>query len=132
MQHKSDSLRRALDGALYGRALDADRIPNLNPVKQVAAVPGQKKQVDIQVISSAYGEVLKNLELSKLALSRETPFIQIIDAPIVPLPKEYIGRITGIVLGMVITIFFAFFFVIGSKIYKEILDQSPSQTKHGQ
>ncbi|MOA02626.1 hypothetical protein D3C78_1220850 [compost metagenome] len=115
LQKKADSLRTALDNALYARARSVDQTPDLNPVRQVATVGGQKKQVDIQVLSTAYGEVLKNLELSKITLSREAPFIQIIDKPILPLDEVRIGSVKGCLIGCVIVVFLTVIILVGRR-----------------
>jgi hypothetical protein len=76
---------------------------NLNPAFQTPTVGIQRKQTDITVLATAYGELLKNLELAKFNLLRETPLIQVIDTPLLPLENKKIGRLTG-------GIFFAFAF----------------------
>lgn len=86
LQQRTDSIRRAFDAALYGRASITDA--NINPVFQVPQVGAQKKQTDITVLGTAYGELLKNLELAKYTLQKETPYIQVIDEPRFPLEKK--------------------------------------------
>jgi hypothetical protein len=44
-------------------------------------------------------ELVKQSELAKVTLRKETPLIQIIDRPILPLAKERFGKAKGIVLG---------------------------------
>jgi hypothetical protein len=43
---------------------------------------------------------LVNSGLAKVTLRKETPLIQIIDRPILPLAKERFGKAKGIVLGL--------------------------------
>ena len=86
LESRTDSIRRAYDAALYGRASLTDA--NLNPIFQVPQVGAQKKQTDITVLGTAYGELLKNLEFAKYTLEKETPYIQIIDEPRFPLHKK--------------------------------------------
>lgn len=103
LQIKADSLRKELNKAMYGRAAATDQVLNLNPARQVALVPSQYKAADIQVLGAAYGEVVKNLEISKMALMRETPFIQIIDVPIFPLEANKPNKILLFILGSILT-----------------------------
>ncbi len=86
LQSRTDSIYRAYGSALSGRAgiLDA----NLNPAFQTPLVGAQKKQTDITVLGTAYGELLKNLELAKYTLLKQTPYIQVIDEPRYPLEKK--------------------------------------------
>jgi uncharacterized protein involved in exopolysaccharide biosynthesis len=55
--------------------------------------------MDIQILTTMYGELIKNLELSKFTLMREEPLIQIIDKPILPLEKKKAGKLKWIVIG---------------------------------
>ncbi|MNE18567.1 hypothetical protein D3C80_1116100 [compost metagenome] len=84
---------------MYSRAINIDQTPNINPARQIALIPSQRKSMDMQVLSTTYAEVVKNLEISKLALLRETPLIQIIDTPSYPLDKEKWGKVKGFVIG---------------------------------
>ena len=97
LQRKADSIRYAYDAALSGRALLSDA--NINPAFQVPQVGIQKKQTDITVLSTAYGEILKNLEIAKFNLLRETPLITVIDEPLQPLRNLQKGRLFGAIVG---------------------------------
>ncbi|MBS1729875.1 MAG: lipopolysaccharide biosynthesis protein [Bacteroidetes bacterium] len=97
LQERADSVKRAYDAALQGRAALSDA--NLNPAFQSPLVGIQKKQTDITVLATAYGELLKNLELSKFNLLRETPLIQVIDEPMLPLKVIKTGRLLGTIYG---------------------------------
>ncbi len=105
LQKQVDSVR----GMLFGNISDIASVNdlNINPLKQILRTNTQKKQIDLQVNSVLYGELLKNLELSKLTLRKESPLIQIIDTPKLPLKNEKLGRlaaaIIGIIIGMLLT-----------------------------
>ncbi len=108
LQHQVDSVKQMLFGDINQVASINDF--NVNPLKQTMRISGQKKQIDLQVNSVLYTELLKNLELAKLSLRRETPLIQVIDTPHYPLKNEKKGRLFGAVvfgfLGGLITICF--------------------------
>lgn len=93
LQRQTDSVRSILFGSINDVAVINDL--NVNPLRQAMRIPAQRRQVDVQVNSTLYGELLKNLELSKLALRKETPLIQIIDTPRFPLEKKKLGRFKG-------------------------------------
>lgn len=93
LQDRTDSIYNAYVLALSGKARLADA--NLNPAFQLPIVGIQQKQTDATVLGTAYGELLKNLELAKFNLLRETPLIQIIDAPRAPLLNMKLGRLIG-------------------------------------
>ncbi len=85
MEHKVDSVKQALGRAMYGVASEVDG--NQFLVRGVAKVPQAKKQLEIQVLSTMYGELLKNLELNRALMAKEQPLIQLIDQPRFPLEK---------------------------------------------
>ena len=118
LQRKADSLRRAYDYALYGRAALSDA--NLNPAFQTPQVGEQKKQTDITVLGTAYGELLKNLEVAKFTLLKSTPLLQIIDVPHYPLEKKTYPYWLYMPLGLIGFACVAIFFLISFKIISEI------------
>lgn len=107
LQKRTDSIYNAYVLALSGRARLADA--NLNPAFQLPIVGLQQKQTDATVLGTAYGELLKNLELAKFNLLRETPLIQIIDSPKAPLLNMKMGRLIG---GILVAFMFGLFCLI--------------------
>jgi hypothetical protein len=107
MEHKVDSVKQALGRAMYGVASEVDG--NQFLVRGVAKVPQAKKQLEIQVLSTMYGELLKNLELSRALMAKEQPLIQLIDQPRFPLEKnstpKTIATLSCSILFIFITIF---------------------------
>jgi uncharacterized protein involved in exopolysaccharide biosynthesis len=96
LEFKVDSVRQALNNEMYGAAINMDE--NLNPARSELRVPYMKKQMNVQLLTTVYGELLKNLELSKLSLMREEPIIQIIDKPIYPLKYKRPGKIKSTII----------------------------------
>ena len=110
LQRQTDSVRRLITGGIVSIAQSNDL--NINPMKQVMKTGVQRKGVDLQVNTTLYQELVKNLQLSRMAMRTETPFIQIIDTPILPLDKKKMGRAkAGVLFGMMglflATLFFA-------------------------
>lgn len=68
-----------------------------------------------------YAEVVKNLELSKIAMAQETPVIQVVDSPILPLEKIRLGKLKGIVFGGLIGGVLVIASLILRKTYRDIL-----------
>ena len=66
-------------------------------------MPLQKIQIDLQASSAVYQEIVKNLEIAKVAHRNNTPLIQVIDRPILPLEhnrmKWYKALVIGLILG---------------------------------
>lgn len=102
LQMKTDSVKAVLNGAIYSAAAVADATPNLNVTRQMQrSVPIQQSQVTSETNKAILGELVKNLELSKISLRKETPLIQVIDGPIYPLLKIKLSYISAIILGCV-------------------------------
>lgn len=114
LQNRVDSIRNVYNSALYGKASLIDA--NLNPIFQEPLVGIQKKQTDITVMGTAYGELLKNLELAKYSLLKQTPFLQIIDEPKYPLEKKTYPMWLYIPLSIFFFTFLAIFFLIAYKL----------------
>jgi len=113
LQHQTDSVRRELNLAISGVAASVDVTPNINPSRQVLRVPSQRRQIDVQANSTILQELEKNLEIAKVSLRKETPLIQVIDSPILPLQIEAYGKRKGVMTGGIIAGFLiAFYFVI--------------------
>lgn len=122
LQHQTDSVRRELNAAITGVALSGDVNPNANPSLQILRVPSQHRQVDVQANQAILTQLVANLEISKVSLRKETPLIQVIDRPILPLEKEKLGKIKGLILGGVIFGFLTVLYLVFSKALKSILD----------
>lgn len=99
IQKQTDSVRAILSGDIA--TINETTDLNVNPQKLKVRTPIQNKQIDVQVNSALYTELLKNLEISKLAMRKETPLIQIIDDNVYPLRKIKPGRlITGLLFAI--------------------------------
>lgn len=122
LQRQSDSIRRALNASISGTAAALDIYPNANPIMQSLRVPSQKRQIDVQATGAIYAEVVKNLEIAKGSLQRETPLIQVIDQPILPLPNDRIGKSKGALTGMGICFVLAVVGLIVWRGYREIMN----------
>jgi hypothetical protein len=103
MEHKVDSVKQALGRAMYGVASEVDG--NQFLVRGVAKVPQAKKQLEIQVLSTMYGELLKNLELSRALMAKEQPLIQLIDQPRFPLEKKKTSNVLMSAGGLFLLVF---------------------------
>ncbi|WP_158280686.1 GumC domain-containing protein [Pararcticibacter amylolyticus] len=103
LQKQADSVKNVLNLSLGSVASAIDANPNTNPAFQFLKVPSQRRQVDVQASSAIYAEVTKNLEIARIALRKETPLIQMIDSPVLPLERKYVSKAMGIVAGFIVT-----------------------------
>lgn len=116
LERQTDSIRGELNGAITGVAVATDNTFNLNPALNVRRAPSARRQVDVQANTAILTELVKQTELAKVTLRRETPLIQIIDKPILPLVKTQFGKVKGIIFGGFFGIFIIIFFLIIKKI----------------
>lgn len=117
LQRQTDSLRRLISGGIISIAQSNDL--NINPTKQVLRTNVQRRGVDVQVNTALYSELVTNLEASRIAMRKETPFIQIIDSPILPLEKNKLGRLkTGLIFAFAGG-FLTFLFFILIRLFKK-------------
>jgi len=105
LERQTDSIRGELNGAITGVAVANDNTFNLNPAMNIRRAPSARRQVDVQANTAILTELVKQTELSKVTLRKETPLIQVIDRPILPLENVKVGKLKGIVLGGMLAVF---------------------------
>lgn len=121
LQAKADSLEAQLNNKSYAIARAKDL--NLNPARQLATVPAEVGMRDKMVLQTMYAEVVKNLELSRMTMQQETPVIQVIDTPILPLNQIKFGKAKGLIIGGLLAGFFILAILILRKLYKDALQE---------
>lgn len=120
LQKRVDSVTAELNAAMSGRAKELDH--NLGIIRQQAALPRLRNELKVQMLSTLYSELVKNLEFSKLSLMREAPLIQIIDRPILPLEFYRIGKLKSIIIGGMMLGFLCFLFLLAKRVWLLILE----------
>lgn len=120
LERQVDSVRRELNGAITGVAVANDNTFNLNPALNVRRAPSARRQVDVQANTAILTELVKQSELAKVTLRKETPLIQVIDHPILPLPNEKFGKAKGILIGGILTGFLAVLFLLVKRIFNSL------------
>jgi uncharacterized protein involved in exopolysaccharide biosynthesis len=121
LQHQADSIRAELNGAITGVAAASDNVYNLNPAYNVKKTPGTRRQVDVQANTAILTQLVAQLELSKVSLRKETPLVQLIDRPILPLEKEKLGRLKSLILGGILAGFLTVLYLVFGQLYKKMV-----------
>lgn len=119
LQFQVDSVRKELNEAIKDVAISTDF--NLNPARQNLRVGSSQRQVDVQANEAILKELVKNLELAKVSFRKESPLIQIIDSPILPLDRDRFTTKKGIILGAIIAGFLIIVSLVGIKFYQDIM-----------
>ena len=121
LQRQTDSVRNSLNGAISQVANETDNVYNLNPAFNIKGAPSKKKQIDVQANTAILTNLLVQLELAKITLRKETPLIQLIDRPNLPLQKEKFGKAKSIILGGSLTGLIFIIYLIFGRLYKKII-----------
>ncbi|MGE6220105.1 Wzz/FepE/Etk N-terminal domain-containing protein [Nubsella zeaxanthinifaciens] len=123
LQRKTDSVRAVMNGAIYNAAAISDATPNLNPTRQVQRVaPIQRAQVSAETNKAILSSLIQNLEMSKMALMKETPLLQIMDGPTYPLNKEKFGKLKGLLAGGILLGVLAVLALAIKRLYSKIMN----------
>ena len=95
--------------------------------QRIVKASGRLKELqlmrNVEVLNTMYLEIVKNLEISKLTLLNQTPIIQIIDKPILPLELVENSKTVLGLLGAFLGGFLSFIFFIFRKLFKDALSE---------
>jgi hypothetical protein len=121
LQKQADSIRAELYNAITGVATANDNVYNLNPAFNVKKTPSTRREVDVQANTAILTQLVANLELSKVSLRKETPLIQVIDRPILPLEKDRVSMKKSLLLGGFLAGFLTALYLVFTSLYKKIM-----------
>ena len=121
LELKADSIEKELSKAMVAAAISKDQ--NKFVTNTQGLVQSAKKQMQAQMLSTMYGEVVKNLELSKTMAAHNEPLIQVIDAPRFPLEKDKASKLKSLVFGGVIAGFLMALWIIGQGAFREMMGE---------
>jgi hypothetical protein len=101
LQHRADSIGSILNLKTYAASSASQNLLDLNPAYASVSATSDIKERDKLVLSSIFTETVKNLEASKTMLAQETPTVQIVDEPELPLKKNRLKYSATMLLFMV-------------------------------
>jgi uncharacterized protein involved in exopolysaccharide biosynthesis len=119
VQERTDSVANAMSGAELELARWKDSQRSI--IKAEGYLTELRLQRQVQILNAMYGEAIKNLELSKMTLLKETPLLQVIDRPILPLKQIKLSLPKAVLIFGFIGGVLALLWVIGSKIIRDTL-----------
>lgn len=121
LQLRVDSIASLLKQKTFSSASlqNSSSTMDINPLYRTGtSVAVESTLRDKTLLSAIFASVTQNLEMAKFTLSQETPVIQIVDAPILPLKKEKMSRLKTAFLGS----FLFSFIVILSFVMRRVYD----------
>lgn len=119
LETKTDSILTELKSKEYELANFKDR--NRGLFAKTDQLTEVRLSRDVQKLSIMYGEATKNMELANFALQDNTPFIQLIDRPFLPIPPEKSSLLKRLLMGIFLGLLFGSCWIIGKKAWKEAL-----------
>ena len=123
LQERVDSVSAEMQIAMVGYASAQDQ--NSFTVQSTAKVPSVQKQMKVTMLTTLYGELVKNLELSKTMSAREEPLITIIDRPHYPLRIRE-SKLKSALFGGVLGGFLTVMFFAGREFLRDLNEQAAS------
>lgn len=119
LQDRADSVFIELDKSEQEFA----RVKDIN--QRIIKASGRLKELqlmrEVEVLNTMYLEIVKNLEISKMTLLNQTPIINIIDKPVLPLEEKALSKTIYGVLGWGLGGFLSVFFFVFRKLFKDAL-----------
>ena len=122
LELRSDSIFRELKKSERNFARVKDR--NLRVINASGRLDEIQYMREVQVLNAIYLELIKNTELVKMNLLNETPIIQLIDVPVLPL--EYSNRSSKLFWVFsfpFLSLFLVSFLIILRKLVRDTLEQ---------
>jgi len=116
LQQRADSIGAILNHKTYDLSSANQTLLDVNPAYTRASANVDIKERDKIVLSTVFSETVKNLESSKTMLAQETPTVQIVDEPELPLKKNKLKYSIAILSGLIISgLLFSFYILITRK-----------------
>jgi len=114
LERKADSVERVLRSRMVSVAVQRDQNQFLTNTE--GTVQMVKQQMEVQLLTTMYGEVVKNLELSRTMAAHNQPLIQVIDRPRFPLEDDGGGLLKYLVLGGLLGVMISSFWILIKRI----------------
>ncbi len=111
LQSKADSLQRSV----YTKSYEVPNLLNANTGIKSYTVSEDLSQKDKSMVYTLFVEVTKNLEALKLSQINQTPVIQVLDMPKLPLVNQvtplWMIVLMGMAIGIVLSVFIAIYLI---------------------
>ena len=110
LQNRADSVFNELEKAEEEFA----RVKDIN--QRIIKASGRLKELqlmrNVEVLNTMYLELVKNIEVSKLTLLNQTPIIQVIDRPTLPLEDTKLSTVLVFVISFVLSFLISVFYFV--------------------
>lgn len=117
---KVDSIKALRDSKIYTLANYRDR--NSNLINATSSVNRALLETDIQALSIAYADLIKNKEFADFNLRDSKPFFISIDEPMTPIRPSSSSLLISLIKAGIFGVFFGIIFIVVRKVLKDALD----------
>lgn len=100
LQKQADSIRSILDNSIDVMGQTLQETANPNPALATYRSPIHKVKLDVESSTIIYLEIVKNLEIAKIAHRNNAPLIQVIDEPLLPLKSNRFRKLLMIAISI--------------------------------
>ena len=121
LELRSDSIFRELKNSERNLARVKDR--NLRVINASGRLNEIQYMREVQVLNAIYLELIKNTELVKMNLLNETPIIQLIDVPVLPLVDISRSNLFWVFVFSFLGFFMVSFLIIIRKLIRDTLEK---------
>lgn len=128
LQRRADSLGALLNNRTYTAAASQQTLVDVNPGIRMAPVAAEISTRDKTMIATIFAEVTKNLEIAKVALSQETPVIQMIDSSTLPLFQEKKSKLLYLIVGGFLAVVLCSLFLLVRNAWAGIMKENKLTT----
>jgi uncharacterized protein involved in exopolysaccharide biosynthesis len=119
LKAKKDSIETALTSTQYSLASFKDKNQSIFRSKDM--MNEQRLLLEIQKLSAMYAETEKNYQIADFTLKNKTPFIDIIDEPLLPLLANRPSIVSAIIKGILLGLVLSLGYVLGARIYRDVM-----------
>ncbi len=124
IEAKRDSVLGVLKDTEYRLAQFVDA--NQGLMRKTDQLAELRLRREVLALSAMYEEVLKNTEVADFSLKNKLPFIQVIDAPLSPIPPSQVSLPRKIAIGIIFGGIIGGVFVVGRRILRDVLNDGTS------
>ena len=122
IQNRADSVLNELKLAELSYARHKDS--NFGVMRAEGLLDELRLKREVEILNVMYGEIIKNLEISKVTLLNQKPLINVIDSPRFPLEVVRFSKLKGLLLFGLLGATLASMYVVISSLIREVLEVS--------
>ena len=115
LQLRADSLAALLNNKTFVASTTQQSLVDANPALRTAPIAAEISSREKTMAATIFGEVVKNLELSKTLLSQETPVIQLVNQSRLPLKRETVSKLKSLLIGGFLAGFLGVMYLLGKR-----------------